>query len=544
MIKVLLVDDDILSRVGLKMLIDWKQYGFIIVGEASNGEEALKMCANLKPDLVVTDMKMPLMDGTSFISTLKENYPWIKILILSCYDDYAYMKAAIKCGASDYILKSELDCQTLIESLEKIRREIIDTWIKYNKDIQRTSNEEDFDKLNRILLEYLKNPSKMQQYWGKVDYLIKSYFPNISKARMAMATVKISDNKIFFENFPLMSQKNNDMVLLNNVHNLIEGVVRSKSDAIIVDDKEKKNILLLFLIKEKNELIKICNSIIRALKTFLSIEVTIGVSNVYDKSDKSLPLIYQESLMALETRLFIGKNKVIDFLAVKDFWEPPLSKNELSWKIDELFEKVYEENQENLLSSIESLFNFLINEKNMILVKNAITEFVGWYNKQVNMLIAEGSNVGLTSVNYLNMDEILLFDTFEEIRIFFISKIEKIIEFIKNSYTSKCSKIVRNAMEYIRQNYNKDISLEKLSDYIGVSKSYLCYIFKKETGKNIIEYLNDLRVEKAKILLKNTDFKIYEIATKVGFKNERYFTQIFKAKTGFTPTEYRNKIYN
>lgn len=544
MIKVLLVDDDILSRVGLKMLIDWKQYGFIIVGEASNGEEALKMCENLKPDLVVTDMKMPLMDGTSFISTLKENYPWIKILILSCYDDYAYMKAAIKCGASDYILKSELDSQTLIESLEKIRREIIDTWIKYNKDIQGAQNEEDFDKLSRILLEYLRNPFKMQQYWEKIDYLIKSYFPNISKTRIAMATVKISVNKIFSGNFPLMSQKNNDMGLLNNVHNLIEGVVSSKSDAIIVDDKEKRNILLLLLIKEKNELIKICNSIIRALNTFLSVEVTIGVSNVYEKSDKSLPLIYQESLMALETRLFIGKNKVIDFLAVKDFWEPPLSKNELSRKIDELFEKVYEENQENLLSSIESLFNFLINEKNMILVKNAITEFVGWYNKQVNMLIAEGSNVGLTSVNYLNMDEILLFDTLEEIRVFFSSKIEKITEFVKNNYTSKCSKIVRNAMEYIRQNYNKDISLEKISDYIGVSKSYLCYIFKKETGKNIIEYLNDIRVEKAKILLKNTDFKIYEIATKVGFKNERYFTQIFKSKTGFTPTEYRNKIYN
>lgn len=414
MYKVMIVDDEMLARIGMKSLIAWNNNGFELVGEYENGKLALEAARTIKPDIIITDIKMPQLSGIELIRNLKQEGFNIKYIILSSYDDFIYVKEAMKLGAEDYILKLEMEPDILLNLLKKTAE--------------------------KIELECNKNSS-----YRKIDLNI------------------LKDNFI-------------KDLLIGNVVETGEIVENLKQLNLCLPEKQ----LFVLYIKIINT-----SSYLHYNEQDLSI-MNYSIINILDEIIMNYGTGYACEIRGWEYSIILSFR-----LALENHEKEP----------DILKEK--------LIKNIEELLADLLNLKVRIGVSTIFNE----YNKM---------NIGFKEA--LNS----------------YSKHEYIGNY---NLKSENRMIIINAKEYIKKNIDKDISLEKLAFFLGLSPNYFSSIFSKETGESYIQYLINQRIELAKILLEENSYKIYDIAKRVGYPNAHYFSRIFKKITGVTPQEYKENLF-
>lgn len=533
MYKLFLVDDEIDLIEGIRSSIDWTFYDIEICGEADNGITALEKILLLNPDIIIMDIRMPKMNGLELLQNITSHKLKSKCIILSGYDDFSYAKKAIELNASNYLLKpcrpkdileSVLDIIKVIEK-ENIKEDLLKKYqIEFNENLPTIKE--------NFLKTILKNP-----IGDSYDILNKfeSFNINLRNSNLVVNIITLDYSTVLHELYSNVDIYNikisikNFIKLCMNELNFYE-VLEDEDDIILVISLDKKE-------DSNSYLLEVLNNIKNSIKLSLGFSVTIAVGSLVD-SLTNINESYSSANIAIGSKFFLGDDRLItpDDINIIDYKPNSYPVNEELEIINSL--RILDES--SLKESIERFYTYLFSNgtPSKSHMKSATLSLLGSVYKfciESDIDINSSSNRDLSA-----FDKILQCSTLSEIK----DQIRLILNsiFYKINDIEKHNSLVKIAVNYITQNYNKDISLESISKQIYITPGYLSQLFKQEIGINFLEFVNKYRIEKSKEFLKDKTLKNYEIATLVGYSNEKHFSKTFKKYTGLTPTKYKDSI--
>lgn len=529
MYKVLIVDDEVLLRVGLKTTINWEQAGFTVVAEATNGEHGYEQYKRHEPDVVITDIRMPKKDGLWLVEMIRREDPHIPILVLTCHDEFSYARNALKVGADDYILKSEVEDEELLSIMNRVKKKLD----KQNKDkeISQSASTSKNDS-RRVLFNDLVKAE------FHIDENLKERFEVVGvpfeKTRFMFASVSVPDDS----DREAGSTRQINKAVINLFFNLL-------------DDRE---IAYLYQIAQNRY-----HFLLSAPQLSLA-----DMKRIFMSANQGAQQYFDKALRIVYTGI------LDDSAGLNDFYKDFADKAEVLFYIEE--PSFYLENVDDI--RFEELNAFELKKKySQLLMIDSIMqenmegakEFVGELYRYFKGKFAHPNSVKLfltELVNHLFHHYAQLIDGTQQLnhehyhmKIFNAASLTEacglmeglLLKFIEQmqQYVQNNAKLLANqAVSFIQQNYDKKISLKDVAENLNLSKHYLCSVFKKETGDNVSYYINKLRIEKAKLLLHKKDRKSKEIFEEVGYSNQQYFSKVFKKLTGMTVLEYKDKINN
>lgn len=528
--KVFLVEDEVVIRNGIKNCIDWEKEGFEFVGEASDGELAYPQILKTKPDVLITDIKMPFMDGIELSKLVKEKFPDIRIVIVSGYDEFEYAREAILLGATDYLLKP-VSAEKLVETLAKV------------KETEEKKNQEK-DLMEKYMYEMREN----------VQFEKQKFFNRLVSEQMSMSEVlDIADNlKIDISapvyNFLLLKiiDDEDNLEEINDVYKVIEEYFIRRRDVIlfnrgvegwgiiIMGDSDER---IKQIIGESNKYIENEMKKYNNVKYFGAVGMSVYRIGELKKSFHSANIIFANR--------FIGPyNKILFNIETQ--------KKEDTSLIEAKGINTIEENKDLLIKflkngtseEVDNFVNVYFDEFPSDNLKSLIMRQYIAIDSYVNAIsFVKGLNIDTSNLEIELEDMRMLFEqetSLEKLKEYLSKLINKIIDLRYSVSGNKNSEIVNIAKEYINNNYMEDdISLNTIASYVNMSPSYFSALFRKETDQTVVEYLTHVRMEKAKELLMCSSKKASDIGYEVGYKDAHYFSYIFKKIQKCTPREYR-----
>ena len=539
MIKIFLVEDEIAIRKGIKNSIDWEKEGYEFVGEAGDGELAYPMILKTKPDILITDIKMPFMDGLQLSKLVRKELPATKILILSGYDEFEYAKEAIKLQVAEYLLKpisSAKLLDVLAQVKEVIRQEQEEKELikKYKEDMKENRELEKERFLNQIITQNLSLAQILETG--------ESLGMDLSAPLYNILLLKITENGGKQETY---AEIESALDTLSGVFSFRRGVDEWLF-LLTADDAEKME-----------RRIESCRKTVRQIteKTDPPVEYFGALGNPVERL-REIKNSLKEAEKKFAFQYFKKWNQILE-IPVRDVGS---SENPQTEK---------KENEELLISSVQvdKLNHKIIENFIHTGLRREVSNFVDDYF----MSLGEKSVQSLMFRQYVAMDFYLAAVAFLE-RLGFSSKelvercgdlkemeqvihtIEQTKEYIKKvlDATLECresvsrkrySDLLKEAVSYIEHHYEEeDISLNQVAASVNISPSHFSTIFSKEMGETFIEYLTNVRMERAKQLLRSSTMKTAEIAYAVGYKDAHYFSYLFKKVQKCTPREFRTQV--
>ncbi len=529
--RIMLVDDEEEVRKAMIRSMDWEQLGFTVAGDAENGEDALEKLEQLEPDVVMTDIRMPYMDGLTLIARIRQRYPFIKILIFSGYDDFEYAKQAIKYNVTEYILKP-VNGEELAEILKRVRQNL-DEEIEQRRNINIL--QKSYMGSLPILKElFLNDLVRCTSDVAGVVPKLREYGIDILDARKWLAAV------IYIEH----TEQADDRVLSQHqelipisVRSLVEDHLKPYCRFAVFNSTE--GITLIAAVDQDNTeagLINLLNDICKESRRLLEVVITIGVGCSCDALQE-IGRSYQTAVDALGYRAIVGDGRT---LCINDV--EPISRGKLQLDVkgeSELTTAIKFGSREQIEKVLRELEARMEDAK----------VHVGQY--QVYMLTVVNCLIRLMQQYDLNMEE--MFDSEERYtdimrgvcrRETFADELIPVAcrmnEALNRERDNTTKKVILEAKAYIQENYaDPELSVDMLCRHLHMSPAYFSTVFKRETGQTYINYLTEVRLQKAEELLKNTDDKTYKIAEKVGYQEQNYFSYVFKKRFGISPTKYR-----
>lgn len=528
MYKVLIVDDEIRIRQGLSRLIEWEEYGLEIAAEAINGVDALKQLEGKDINVIITDIKMPVMDGIQLIQEINKRKLDIRIIVLSGFDDFSFVKNAMKLGAENYLLKpvnKEELLNTIKDMLEDLESKRI-TDIKSRAGLSYLRN----NTLNRIV----KNEIRLNELRDKSELLEL----DIWKAGMQVAIFQpyLIDGK----NLAGESDEEEGRDILSSILGICESTVKAYSDCITFIDSNGRIVFIFSQAEEKTELNKkILARCQQEVISQLEIHSTIGLGSIVE-SQRNLYQSYEQAVQTLDYKIVYGLDKIIFYLDIQNRFE---GKQEIIQSFEERIENCITALQkDDLTAYIDRIYDGIKAQGTNISpeqVRNITMKII------IN-IFHKAREFFIDTEKIINHNEYMVFwsiskaTDIEELRKLSVEIGLKVIDAILQQQNKKYSKTVDYAVRYIQNNFgNQDLCLKTLANQMDVSAVHLGRIFKNETGMFFSDYLNQIRIQEAKRMLLETNIKIRDITEKVGFVNTSYFFTVFKKVMGVTPGEIR-----
>lgn len=500
MYGLLIVDDEDTIRNGLAHTIDWNSMGFKVVGTASNGRKVLEMLGELNPDVILADIRMPGLSGVELAKKVARDNPDVFVVILTGFDQFEYAKEAIDYNVFSYLLKPYSN-KVLQETFGKLKT-ILD---KRNdeRNISHTANQALLNKELRVLIseEVLPVDFMILDKWLDLLDSISIYLFIETDKDIIKSLLKKIERKVisYFNN------KGQVWIVTDKVHKTIENIITGLVDKDRSGFSKWHGLYGSFPNGSSNIL-----PVVSRIKQ-LGEEVIFGCSGIYDidsiQGDIAITakgsLLTHSDIRKIVSAITDGNmetlEKVFDEIALQDRW-------------NSLFDKhtAVESNKENLeeLWRSFSLANILDKTK-----AGKVQSF---------------------------MDKLKEFNSIESIYNNLFTLIREIAENTEIYKLHTTNPIIKNVFAIIQQRYMDDLSLDILADELKLSSPYLSRLFKKETGINFKDYLKNHRINLAKYKLKNTTMKIYEISESVGYRDQTYFSDLFKKTVGCSPIKYKN----
>jgi len=516
--KVLIVDDEFLVRLGLKTTIDWAKYGYVIAGEANNGKEALALNQKIGADLILTDIKMPIMDGLELIKTAKRANKKMQTIILSHYDDFSYAQEAMELGAFRYILKSELTKTNLENTIQDLF---------YSQGS-----------------EHLPAPTETLEE-KQESYIRNQLWPLLSEAEAPpQSGAPLPPDGLFgAKEYHLVVGSCKTLSLSKDARRMFPKTVKlllaeANAGSVSFGDYTGGQFQLISLVPKTDEdpsaerLIESCSLIVRNIRQYYTVPAVMGISSPGGPGNFSR--LATEAHEAMKMCFFSEKNTITAYSCYRAERQAPAPHIDYS----KLLDLIDADRKEEMLAYIQSIFRTLRDLKNTQYVHDAFIELL-FIGKAVceKYHIEEQASLSSGKFNYE------IFTNFEFIADVELYIYELFLELLIGKKNGKptYSFIVKKCIAFIQGNYTQNITLSEAAQAIEVSHSYLSFLFKQEMGINFNAYLSRYRVEQAKQLLKANNMKIYEVADAVGFSDPYYFSRVFKEITGTSCKEYRDR---
>ncbi|MFH5183670.1 response regulator [Paenibacillus sp. TAB 01] len=510
MYKFIIVDDEALIRRGMLKKIQAALPGeqLIFAGEADNGESGLELVKKADPDIVITDMRMPEMDGRFFLKLLQHEYPDKKIIVVSGYSDFEYMKEAISAKVIGYLLKP-FNREEISETLKKA-----------------------------IQLIEAERSAKQRMEYSEIEKEEISYSSDLQSLSHWILGIQHKDNTPVLRSNKLQPISEADQYVLLTLY--VPGKPVLPPDVIshcvyIPSTQHDKISFLLFYRKDgtRDLLAAAVSAAKRILEDTSEVSACIGISS----GKASLTLLneaFGETVRTLNERTIVPESSPI--VIYQGELQPAAS---LTWeKLDELLFFLESGNSSKVKEWTERLFDHFYSVPGTTLgqVKGACNLLIHEVRDIIHRYYGNGGNPASSSSFEAVLDA--SFDV-QSIRAYLVQVLPNVADMLneRSVYTSEHA--VDNIKLYIENHYNKELTLEKISSLFFMNPSYCSYLFKEKTGINFIDYVNKTRIDKAKAMLKGTDNKVYKIAKDLGYDNAKYFFRVFKKVTGQTPEEYR-----
>lgn len=520
MMKALIIDDEKHVREGLVLLAEWDKYGIDTILEAGDGDEAIQLIMEHQPEIIFTDMRMPKKDGISLLKWIHSANLNSKTIVVSGYDDFEYMRNAIYYKSFDYILKP-IDPEILNETLDRAVTE----WKE--QALFRKSQIEEHKVMNEV----------KQLYWDRlfsgllhkthisdleVEKIQNQFSIDIRKESLKVALIQVN----FIMDYVFEGDTDLCFFSLNNICNEKLG---NSGVSFRNLNKECELVLVFWNHRHLTFLLEqIHSSIYQFTKAYCTFSLGEQASELKDA--------YQSALHVFKKRNLVEKKKIVTLndIASHDMIHLLHYAQEFMWAIKS-------GSSEQIDAILLSIFQPLEKAHSMTIeqVQDWENQFE-YFSQNVLKEYEIDERIDLyKGLNYWNEDGTFSFPKFkEEKKKEFQDLIQKLID-VKYQ---KEKNSIQHIEAYLRQHYQEDINLQKISDRFFLSREYISRKFKQEYHETLTDYLTKIRMEKAKELLENQHLKIYEIAYNVGYQNEKYFSKVFKKFVGVTPNEYRNSL--
>lgn len=530
MFNILLVDDEPIVKIALRTMIDWDSLGFPICGTASDGVEALALVKELNPDIIITDLKMPNMDGLELIRQLNEIGYKGKVIVASNFGEYELVREALLLGAVDYMLKISIKTEGLIEQLQKTAKLLQEQRLTFQEQATR-------EQVLRSNLKSVKN-ARLK------DYFTNSYYNLEHLVHTEGIQLHLSSRPcyLFYINLNVDAAKEYDKsnMSLSFLENMILDMIESEQDAEIFQVEVNTIIVMI-----ANEQLHHCGfeplSFVHRIQKLIQMYMTIEPVVVYSENITGYVearQTYQACKDAIninfyETRSVIFNKDVklkqeIDFVNYVDFSKTLLQHIYSDDKalMSSLLKALAEQCRE---SSIHPLaFKTFINK---------CLDYIPLCSNKITLSNAEQYKGNKNKVSECQSSDALLSIAIEALDSLLLTP-----EALASSDHVIVKKEIAEVINFIELHYQDKITLELIAEHVNFSENYLCRVFKEQTGTSLIHYINNVRMNKAAELILQGRTYIKEVSSLVGISDQFYFSRVFKKYFGVAPTDYRAHV--
>ena len=531
-IKVFLVEDEVIIRSGVKKSINWEQEGYEFVGEASDGELAYPMILKEKPDILITDIRMPFMDGLELSRLVKKELPDIKILILSGYDEFEYAKKAIKIGVTEYLLKP-ISAAKLTEVLnavaETIRQEneeknLLET---YFAEMRENTERDKMRLFEKLLMGDLS--------MGEILEAGERFGMNLGASCYKIVLFKILAN---LENHVYAEQMVDACSSVEQAASMMEGVYVFQRGvegwAFLLTAQDEKSM------EESAKILY--QNLKQAMKNYTQLEYFGGIGSTVPRI-RSLKQSFREADRAFAARFVEETNQII---SQKEFEKSQMEEGLKMQgvvqigKSREMLQKFLSNGTREEVKAFSDAYISRIEEENIrsTMVRQYVVIDVCIVVLSFCERISSANRLQEEAEELQKMMQKI--HSLSEIKKYVVRLLNEAIELRDAESGRRYSDLIAAAKKEIENHYmTEEISLNTVAISVGMSPSYFSSIFSKEAGKTFVEYLTEVRIEKAKEFLMCSSMKTSEIGYEVGYKDPHYFSYIFKKVQGCSPKEYR-----
>lgn len=531
--KVMIADDEPMVCVVVKSCIKWEELNLELVGVAHDGKELLSKISVEKPDIVITDISMPEINGLDLIERIRKQNVKCKFIIISGYRQFEYAHKALKNNVDDYLLKP-IDEQELNEALQRITMSLIGekTYGKDAVDQLIQDSRKSRKNMGKLLIDQLTKNSeipdrdKIREQFG-IDFGEGIYQALIAKFDMTVQD-NINDSLTSIQRklisaFEKIFEKDVEEVLVEpETERILFGIYYRKDQGYLLEEKIRR-----FYEYGKN-----------IVDLFMGFSLTVGVSQKYEEL-KEFPKAFREAEDAVCYRMIEGINQVIFYEKIQrpdpqydeNDWEEIMKKAVADYEI--LNAKVFRHHANGwfFVNSREC------NAPEMIRLSEQLVQLFFEKQKEMDLQMEESSYT-----EQLILKRIRNAVSLHELKCAVVDSVSDLIEKMEEEKKNQKKKPVRDAIQYIADHYKESLSLEIVATEVNLNPVYFSNVFKKETGENFVDYLHKYRIEVAKERLRREDSPVINIALELGYSDAKYFSKIFKKYVGIKPTDYR-KIY-
>ncbi|AGC69198.1 Two component transcriptional regulator, AraC family [Thermoclostridium stercorarium subsp. stercorarium DSM 8532] len=521
MYKVLLVDDERIIREGIASLINWKNCGFELIGAAESGIEALHMIKTYKPEVVITDIKMPALNGLELMAEVKKDYPETIFVVLSGYGEFDYANEAMKYGVRHYLLKPCNENQ-IMEALSDVHSEL-EKKKRYNEFLRR--NQEKLEKVLPLVKEQFLRDFIMDRPYTTEEMDYYCDLLKIDRKKMRLILFQLEGNYSFAEVLALSNTINehggNEMVYFST----------------IIDER----VLVLVNDVSIEKIIEFINTVKIFYCYYDRREITVSYSDAVNFED--IPYAYKDALECLKYTFYLGEGIIITKNDIREDTEKGCNYElkDLIFNYDKINIAVKSGNTEEVKDEIGKFFDKLRSSKINVSVAKT-------YCMELYLSLIRQHRNPETEINSKGILKIGKMDTIDQIQKYITETAERLSQENYNGIIRRHNHIVKKMIKLIYENIdNNNLSLKWLAkNKLFMNEGYLGKLFNRETGEKFSQFVMRIRMEKAKELLDlYQNDKVYEVAEKVGLgDNPQYFSHVFKKYTGLTPTEYINRPKN
>ncbi|NWL90320.1 DNA-binding response regulator [Paenibacillus sp. 79R4] len=517
MYSIFLVDDEEIELEMMRDIIGWEDMGIYVAGTAINGKDAMEKIEVIQPDIVLTDVQMPIMNGIDLAKQIIKQFDWMTIVFLTGHDEFNYVKSALNVGAVGYLLKP-LDLEEIADVMDRVKEKCEEVRFK-NKSIQVTKS--------NILKEliYEKQPQRKQKLVDSFQHLdrrkdvlgytvVLAQFDNHAWEQESSAEDALSQLRAYTDEFCREHQVHwNDTSL------------REGEMCILVDTSQP----------EINR--SFWTELAWGLRQSLPFTVTLAVCEKKDAL-MNIQSLYNHAKKVMDELFYCGYGKVIFASDIEVNFDsnqmPPFPEHEV-------FEAVQALEEEKAVAKLREYFSRLkLLRIRKEYIFDWVLELIDKLQHEIRSRHSESQgSAGQRAELFHSIYDCLTIYEVEEV---VVQIIKHTIDMMKDRFTDKNLKLVHQVSSIIQQKYYEPLTISSLSGQVYLSPNYLRSIFKEKTGVTIHEYLTGIRLEKAKEMLNDPSLKVQDIAMKVGYESTSYFISLFLKSQGVTPNEYRKKL--
>lgn len=537
MYKLVIVDDEPAVRGGLSKFVQWSDYGIVLAGTADDGDTGLELIQQVKPDIVLTDVMMPVMDGIQMSKEIRERFPEIKIVFISGHNEANLLRSALQVHAADYIFKpvKRTEIQKVIESVvqvlrseEKERNRLKDMEVKLTQSMPLLRE--------KFLMALIQDGDAKLDVLRERAAFLNLELPFEKPYHVLAITIDDSDEV-------LGSRTERDKQLFSySVLNIVQELIDLYVHGYAFENRDTEYVgLLVFddqMIEPEATLLSLAEAIRDNLRRWLQVSVTIGVGE-RAANIRMLPASFRHARDAADQKWYMGKNQVITMDSLEIGEANPIRFD--AGQSERLVSVLKSGEKHRLEMEMESILEPLAQIR-----KDAFK-----YGRQVALQMIALAGRLLLDLHLLTrekeeqeawmLERLLKIETMAELKSIVSDYLYDVCCCIQEKRSGRSSNVIEHIQMYISDNFTKNLTIAEIAASVYLSQTYVSLLFKQETGETIYEYLMKVRIAKAKELLRDPRIKFYEVCELVGYADPSYFSKLFKKMTGLTPSAYRDQ---